>query len=320
MEIFLDSGKLISKEEWEEKIDMIRKKVESLQNNKNIKNHKKLKEELKKNILEAVKKRIPKSHFGVFLSGGVDSSFISLLCKKNTNDFTCYNVGFKDGDMDEAPDFVEAKKVAGDLGLTLISKSYNIDEAEEIIKEVVEILPNQEVNTDFVVKVGVASVVIAVDKIANSGEEDNNNNNEGKIFFSGLGSEEIFAGYKRHEDSKDINEECWNGLKKMWGRDLVRDCTVGSKLGMDLRTPFLDENVIITAMQISDKEKIKEDVKKYVLREVAEELGLPKEFAWRKKLGAQYGSRFDKAILKLAKKENINYKRDYLLKLVNGIN
>lgn len=312
MELFIKNSKLIPREEWEEKIDSLRNKVDNLPK----KSHKELKEELKNNLISSVKKRIPKSHFGVFLSGGVDSSLISLLCKKNTDNFTCYNVGFRDGEMDEAPDFVEAKKVADILGLNLISKSYGMDEAGEIIKDVVKILPKQEVNTDFVVKVGVASVVVAVDKIANNKD----NKNKDKTFFSGLGSEEIFAGYKRHEDSKDINEECWNGLKKMWGRDLVRDCAVGEKLGLDLRTPFLDEEVIITAMQISDKEKIKGDIKKHVLREVAEELGLPKDFAWRKKLGAQYGSRFDKAILKLGKKENINYKRDYLLKITNGNN
>ena len=41
-------------------------------------------------------------------------------------------------------------------------------------------------------------------------------------------------------------------------------------------------------------------------------LGLKKEFAFRKKKAAQYGSNFDKAILKLAKKNGFKYKKEYL--------
>ena len=46
--------------------------------------------------------------------------------------------------------------------------------------------------------------------------------------------------------------------------------------------------------------------------EIAEELGLPKEFAWRKKQGAQYGSRFDKAIEKLSKINGMKSKQEYI--------
>ena len=44
-----------------------------------------------------------------------------------------------------------------------------------------------------------------------------------KVIFSGLGSEEIFAGYKRHKDSFDINKECLSGVLKIYERDLYRD-------------------------------------------------------------------------------------------------
>ena len=195
MEMFIENGRLISKEGWEKKIDSLREEVESFPKI----DQEEIKKELKNNIVEAVRKRIPKEHFGVFLSGGVDSSTIAMICANEGGDFTCYNVGFRDGDMQEAPDFVEAKRVAEKLNLILVAKKYNIEEAKEIVKDVVKILPKQEINSDFVVKVGVASVVVAVSKIADD-----------KIFFSGLGSEEIFAGYQRHEKADDINEECWN--------------------------------------------------------------------------------------------------------------
>jgi len=52
-----------------------------------------------------------------------------------------------------------------------------------------------------------------------------------------------------------------------------------------------------------------------VARIVAEEMGLPKEVAWRKKQAAQYGSKFDRAILRLARKNGFKFKKDYLASL-----
>jgi asparagine synthase (glutamine-hydrolysing) len=161
------------------------------------------------------------------------------------------------------------------------------------------------VDADYVVKAGVSSVVIAAKSIA---KDD--------VFFSGLGSEEIFAGYDRHAKSEDISEECWRGLEGMRARDLVRDASVGKALGITLLTPFLDEEVIVEAMRIPGREKIVGEHKKAVLRQAAEELGLPREIAWRRKQGAQYGSRFDKALDRLAARHGFRYKKEYLESLL----
>ena len=58
--------------------------------------------------------------------------------------------------------------------------------------------------------------------------------------------------------------------------------------------------------------KLREGHRKWALRKVAEEAGVPKEFAWRKKVAAQYGSGLDKAMLRLAKRQGLRYRRDYL--------
>ncbi|GAI84061.1 unnamed protein product, partial [marine sediment metagenome] len=44
-----------------------------------------------------------------------------------------------------------------------------------------------------------------------------------------------------------------------------------------------------------------------------EEIGLAKEIAWRKKKAAQYGSKFDRAILRLARRNKLKYKKEYLM-------
>ena len=133
-----------------------------------------------------------------------------------------------------------------------------------------------------------------------------------KNVLGGLGSEEIFAGYERHLKAKDKHKECWDGLKNLYERDLSRDIAVSKALNINILCPFLDKELIKYAMQIDSSLKITDQEKKIILRETAVYLGLEKEFAFRKKLAAQYGSGFHKAIDKLARKNGFKLKQDYL--------
>lgn len=101
----------------------------------------------------------------------------------------------------------------------------------------------------------------------------------------------------------------------MWQRDLARDAALGKNLGINVRVPFLDDELIKAAMGIPGEKKINSQHKKLILREIAEELGLPKEIAWRQKQAAQYGSGFDKAMEKLAKKVGMS-KSEYVKSLI----
>ena len=81
---------------------------------------------------------------------------------------------------------------------------------------------------------------------------------------------------------------------------------------MKLALPFLDDNLIKYALTIPGKYKIKNGYKKFILRKTADELGVPKKYAWRKKIAAQYGSGIDKAIERIAKKNGFKYKSEYV--------
>ena len=292
-ELWLKNNELIKNEEWFEVIDNLKSK-------ETISNKEEAKIILKEKLVQAIKSRLPTEKFGIFFSGGVDSSFIAAVCKKEKADFTCYAVGFQDDETKEPEDVVEAKKVAQKLKLNLKYKIYNLKEAEEIIKKTVNIL--KQVNKTDVVNVGVGAVILAATKL---GQEDNIN-----YFLGGLGSEEIFAGYERHDQAEDIQKECWQGLKFMWDRDLVRDFNLAKELNIQVKTPFLDKDLIEYAMKLPAEWKIVKEKKKVILREVAEKF--LEEFAWRKKKAAQYGSCFDKAISKLAKKNGFKLKKDWI--------
>ena len=277
-----EAGKLPDKKKWEEHIDNLRQKTTNS-----------TKEEVKEMLIKAVEKRIPQEKFGLFLSGGVDSGLLALLLKKFTDNFVCYSVGIKN-----SKDLQGAKITAEKLGLNWKHKEFTIEEVEIIAKKTAKMLDKPDV-----VNIGVGSVIVAAVGLADV-----------KVFFGGLGSEEIFAGYQRHAQAHNINDECWKGLKEMHQRDLARDAAIGEKMGISARVPFLDDELIIKAMGIPGESKINGEHKKLILREIAEELGLPKEIAWRQKSAAQYGSGFDKALEKLAKQKGMT-KSEYVKNL-----
>lgn len=102
----------------------------------------------------------------------------------------------------------------------------------------------------------------------------------------------------------------------MHDRDISRDMKIANHFNSKLLTPFIDKEVIINAMNISADRKINNSQNKLILREIAMDSGLKKEFAQRKKRAAQYGSKFDRAILRIAKRKGFKYKKDYLRSLL----
>ncbi len=267
-------------------------------------------DEIRRNVQvllqKAIEKRIPQKKFGLLFSGGIDSTLLAYLLKKSGCDVTCYTAGLE-MDKKVAEDVLWATKVAKELGLTLKIKTISLDEVSNYLTKIVPLIEDSNV-----VKVGVALPFYLACEMAKA---------DGcKVIFSGLGSEEIFAGYERHKASSNINQECVSGLLKMYERDLYRDDVVTMYHGLELRLPYLDLELVRYALRISSQLKIKESTGKVILREMAYSIGVPQEFAQRKKTAAQYGSRFDYAIEKLAKKNKFSSKSGYLKQFYNQSN
>lgn len=258
-----------------------------------------IKQQTKTLIENAIKKIIPQDQFGILFSGGIDSTAIAFIAKKLGFNPVCYTAVIEDENITTAEDLIYAEKVAKALDLKLKIKKIKLSEVESYIKKIIPIIESTNV-----VKVGVALPLFIACEIA---KQDNI-----KTIFSGLGSEEIFAGYERHEQNPNINEECKAGLLNMYERDLYRDYTLTKFNNLKLEAPFLDEELVAYALKIPAKYKLKNEMKKWILRAIMKDMGLQEEFAMRKKRAAQYGSKFDKAITKLAKQKNHPTKSDYL--------
>jgi asparagine synthetase B (glutamine-hydrolysing) len=283
--------KTLSKREWKNFVKGFSIKPLSL-------NHKRILKELRQLLVKSIESNIPESKFGILFSGGVDSTLIAKICRDKKAKFTCYTAALKEPGLKGAEDMLYAKKAAKKFNFQLKAKTINLAETEKYIKKILKILKEPDV-----VKVGVALPLYISFEMAKKDKIS--------ILFSGLGSEEIFAGYERHSKAEDINKECLKGLFSMYDRDLTRDRPLSKAFGITLKTPYLDPELVAFSLRIPSKYKLNKEQKKIILREAAEDLGL-EEFAWRKKRAAQYGSRFARAIEKLAKRNGFKYKQDYL--------
>ena len=300
MEPYIKNSALISRDEWGKLISSIETKYDDLETNK---------ERSKRKLAALIEKALVSraenlGKFGILFSGGVDSTLIAFLCKKYNYNFTCFTIG-----LENSQDIEYAIKISEKYNFNLSYKLLSLEEVEAIIKNTAKILKSADI-----IWVSVGSVLYAASKLAL--------HNNIKTLFGGLGTEEIFAGYQRHQDAlqnhnfEAVHKESWNGLKNMWQRDLLRDYTIAKALGIELKTPYMDLNVVKEAMSVSPIYKIDKENKKIILREIAEEFGLEKEFAYRPKKAAQYGSNFIKGIDKLASKHGFQTKKEYLQSLL----
>lgn len=141
--------------------------------------------EVERAVGEAVRRQmISDAPLGSFLSGGVDSSAIVAEMKAATNDVTAYTVGFTERDQgyEITPDDLRyARRVA---------QIFELDYHEQVLEpHVVDLLPRLVHHLDDLVADPAAISTYLICSAASD---------RLKVILSGMGGDEIFAGYPRH--------------------------------------------------------------------------------------------------------------------------
>ncbi|MDP4012512.1 MAG: asparagine synthase C-terminal domain-containing protein, partial [Candidatus Nanoarchaeia archaeon] len=237
-------------------------------------------------IIELLTNAVDKveGRFGIAFSGGVDSSLLALIASKLGKDFILYNSG-----LENSQDVRKARELAEIMNWKLKVNELNVEEAEKVIINVHRIIPEK----DFVA----VGIVCPLYSALESAKKDNI-----KTVLTGYAADSLFAGFDRFKDlsEEEVLKEIDKSVSHLEEYAKTREGPIGNHFGIKLVFPFRDKEFFDYAMKIAPSLKINNEMNKIVLREAAVKLGLPKEFAYRPKKAAQYGSKFDKTIQKLA--------------------
>lgn len=240
---------------------------------------------------------------GLAFSGGVDSSLISALAR---SDITLYSVGFEGShDLQHAQYAAEVLGLNGNLHAKIITQK----EIEEHIPDVIRSVKGTD---PMAVEIGLP-LFIAAREAHKDGM---------KVMLSGQGADELFAGYQRYIRSLHLADEIEKDVKNLVEIGIDRDRAVASANSIELRTPYLDRNVIEMGLQIAPELKIRKKdgnyVRKYILRRVAENI-IPHELAWMEKKAIQYGTGVHRELGRLAKSCGFRSTGRYLASLAQEV-
>jgi len=183
---------------------------------------------------DAVQKRLLSDvKIATCLSGGIDSSTITLLLNNYIDNLTAYTIKFDEN----SKDLIHSRIVANHLGIKLIE--IEVPRDEELIKDrFYEVIQCIEYPTSVQTQVGILQSFIA-EQMKDDGV---------KVCFSGEGSDESYGSYgmiRMFSKKSDWSEIRKNLFKKQHYGNLLRGNNIFMKYGtIELRTPFFDTDFL----------------------------------------------------------------------------
>lgn len=221
--------------------------------------------------------------YGVLLSGGLDSSVISAVAEKYSQNrvedngstkawwpqLHSFAVGLKN-----APDLAKAKLVADHIGTVHHEINYTIQEGLDAIRDVIYFIETYDVTT-----VRASTPMYLLARVIKSMGI--------KMVLSGEGADEIFGGYlyfHKAPSARAFHEETVRKLSKLYMYDCLRANKSLAAWGVEGRVPFLDKKFLDIAMRTNPEAKMcpGQTMEKKIVREGFADM-LPAEVAWRQK-------------------------------------
>ena len=241
-------------------------------------------EEVRNALMDSVKRQLMSDvPYGVLLSGGLDSSVISAIAEKfsenriedddNTRAWWPRLHSFAVG-LKGAPDLEKAKMVADHIGTVHHEINYAIQEGLDAIRDVIYFIETYDVTT-----VRASTPMYLLARVIKSMGI--------KMVLSGEGADEIFGGYlyfHKAPNAKAFHEETVRKLSKLYLYDCLRANKSLSAWGVEGRVPFLDKEFLDVAMRLNPEAKMcpGKTMEKRIVREAFADM-LPEEVAWRQK-------------------------------------
>jgi asparagine synthase (glutamine-hydrolysing) len=212
---------------------------------------------------------------GVFLSGGLDSSIIAALTRRQISKLHSFAVG-----VAGSPDLLAARAVARHIGT---QHHEYVMTAAEVLAALPTIIYHLESFDQDLVRSAIPCYFtsrLAAQYV--------------KVILTGEGADELFAGYTYHKripDHASLHRELRRSITTLHNINLQRVDRMTMAHAIEGRVPFLDLRMIELGQRIPAALKLPhaQAQEKWILRKAFEDL-LPPEIAWRRKQQFDEGS------------------------------
>jgi asparagine synthase (glutamine-hydrolysing) len=245
-------------------------------------------------LLKSVENLTKYKKLGALFSGGLDSYLITHIVKNFGMDIELFCCGFKG-----SRDIINATESARMIDLPLQIHELTLDEIETHLPRILYIIEDRNP-----LNLSIAIPIFFSTRLAKE--------HSFRILLSGQGSDEIFGGYAKYENIVKLqgypkfNQQLYQDIIDIAEQNLQRDTFASLANGVEIRSPFLNQRLINYAIKVPPEYKIRREdsgyIRKFILRSIAKNLGVPTDIADRVKIAIQYGSDSWKALQKLAKK------------------
>lgn len=229
---------------------------------------------------QAVIKRLPKQPFGVFLSGGLDSSIIAAITCQHRQDVTYFTLGDSD-----SIDVAMVEMLVKHLGLKQVIY-IPLPSEQKLPRLIDKVLYATESYNPSIISNGLATYLLAQSARMKGL----------KVVLTGEGADELFAGY--HEQ---LSEQEWQITRTKLITDMhftelrrLDKCSMAHSI--EARCPFLDRTVKRVADNLEHRQFYIPGHNKIALRDAFRHL-LPAEIANRKKTSFDVGSGIRKLVV-----------------------
>lgn len=246
----------------------------------------------------AVAKRIQnQKRVGIIFSGGIDSLLIAQVAKRLGADITCYTAGHTG-----SSDIQSSIAIAREMGLELKAVELSEDDVFQLIPEIIRVIEDHSL--------GQVEVAVPVFAAVRAAYQDNQ-----LVLLTGQGADELFGGYPwyraivEREGYAQFQFRMKDDLLHLYKETLEREDKIAMAHSIELRVPYLDPQVIKTAMSIAPELKISAAGNfpdKYIHRELSVEEGIPHQWAMRPKEAAQHGAGVHGLFDELAEQHGFN--------------
>ena len=238
---------------------------------------------IQKLLYDSVQKRLMTDRpFGCLLSGGIDSSIITLLVNKiiNSNSLRETKVNTFSIGLENSPDIIFAEKVALYLGTNhktvIVTEQEMLDAIEPTIKQI-------ESYDTTTLRASVPMYLLS---------KYIREQTDIKVILSGEGADELSGSYlyfHRAPSSEEFQKECIRLINDVQYFDVLRGDKTTAGHGLEIRVPFFDKEFVNEYMSIKPELKmVRNGYEKYLFRKSFEN-DLPGEVIWRRKDGFSDG-------------------------------